>query len=68
MRATLNQRLSKTFHSSTMSDQVHFAGFNAVKFGPGVSARSHSTDEYILESEVIDGANAYFMICKEFLK
>jgi len=58
---------SKPFASKTMSDQVHFAGFNAVKFGPGVSARSHTADEFILASEVIAGAQAYDQIIKEFL-
>ncbi|QYK52250.1 MAG: M20/M25/M40 family metallo-hydrolase [Fimbriimonadaceae bacterium] len=59
---------AQAFHSQTMSDQVHFAGFNAVKFGPGVSARSHTSDEYIFEHEVIAGAEAYWAICQEFLK
>jgi acetylornithine deacetylase len=58
---------SKTFASRTMSDQVHFTGFNAVKFGPGVSARSHTADEFILASELIAGAQAYDQIIKEFL-
>jgi acetylornithine deacetylase len=58
---------SKPFASKTMSDQVHFAGFNAVKFGPGVSARSHTADEFILASEVMAGAHAYDQIIKEFL-
>ncbi|MFM9872827.1 MAG: M20/M25/M40 family metallo-hydrolase [Fimbriimonadaceae bacterium] len=59
--------IAKPFASKTMSDQVHFAGFNAIKFGPGVSARSHTADEFILASEVIAGANAYDQIIKEFL-
>ncbi|MBX3113887.1 MAG: M20/M25/M40 family metallo-hydrolase [Fimbriimonadaceae bacterium] len=59
---------AQTFHSQTMSDQVHFDGFNAVKFGPGLSARSHTSDEYIFEHEVIAGAEAYWAICQEFLK
>ena len=58
---------SKPFASKTMSDQVHFAGFNAVKFGPGVSARSHTANEFILASELIAGANAYLQIAQEFL-
>jgi acetylornithine deacetylase len=58
---------SKTFASRTMSDQVHFTGFNAIKFGPGVSARSHTANEFILASELIAGAQAYDQIIKEFL-
>lgn len=55
------------FESRTMSDQVFFQGVNAVKLGPGVSARSHTADEYILESELVEGAAAYQSIIKEFL-
>lgn len=58
---------SKPFASRTMSDQVHFTGFNAVKFGPGVSTRSHTADEFILASELTTGAQAYDQIIKEFL-
>ncbi len=58
---------SHPFASKTMSDQVHFTGFNTVKFGPGISARSHTANEFILASEVIAGAQAYDQIIKEFL-
>lgn len=58
---------SRPFHSNTMSDLVFFQNVEAVKIGPGVSARSHSADEFILESELIAGTVAYSNIIREFL-
>lgn len=54
------------FASPTMSDQVFFKGFPAIKCGPGVSARSHSADEYVLESELTEGAEFYRRLINEF--
>jgi acetylornithine deacetylase len=59
---------AKPFESRTMSDQVFFNGENAIKMGPGVSARSHTADEFILEAEVMHGADTYTAIAKEFLR
>jgi acetylornithine deacetylase len=58
---------AQIFHSRTMSDLVFFGGVDAVKFGPGKSARSHTSDEWIWEHELIAGGEAYLSICKEFL-
>lgn len=58
---------AKPFASRTMSDQVWFGGFDAVKFGPGESARSHTADEYILESELTAGYEAYLAVAQRFL-
>lgn len=55
------------FASRTMSDQVWFEGFDAIKFGPGDSARSHTADEYILESEIVAGYEAYRTVAQRFL-
>jgi acetylornithine deacetylase len=52
--------------SRTMSDMVFLAGIPAVKLGPGQSARSHTRDEFILESELLDGAAAYREIIRLF--
>lgn len=59
---------AKPYHSNTMSDLVFFDGVDAVKMGPGVSARSHSADEFILESELIEGAEGYFRVLQEVLR
>ncbi|MBL8068941.1 MAG: M20/M25/M40 family metallo-hydrolase [Armatimonadetes bacterium] len=55
------------FASRTMSDQVWFEGFDAIKFGPGDSARSHTADEFIWESEVVAGYGAYRAVAQRFL-
>ncbi|HQC04231.1 MAG TPA: M20 family metallo-hydrolase [Paludibacteraceae bacterium] len=47
-----------TFGSPTMSDQVHMT-FPTLKIGVGDSARSHTADEFVLVSEVLDGINCY---------
>lgn len=54
------------FESRTMSDQVFFTGCDAVKWGPGVSARSHTSDEFVLKSELIEGAEAYVALAQRF--
>jgi acetylornithine deacetylase len=46
------------YGSPTTSDQAIIA-FPSVKMGPGDSARSHSADEYILKSEILDGIDLY---------
>lgn len=55
-----------TFGSRTMSDQVFFAGWPAIKCGPGDTARSHTADEYVLESELTEGLAFYNRLVKEF--
>jgi len=47
--------------SRGVSDWVWFSGHEipAVKAGPGETERSHTPDEYVLESEVLEGAVFY---------
>ena len=45
--------------SMTLSDMALLAGVPAVKCGPGESARSHTPDEFILETELEAGARFY---------
>jgi acetylornithine deacetylase len=45
--------------SSTMSDMALLAGVAAVKCGPGLTARSHTPDEFVLRAEVLAGAHFY---------
>ena len=52
--------------SPAMSDMVFLASTPAVKIGPGHSPRSHTPDEFILESELIAGAAAYERIAREY--
>lgn len=48
----------RVFGSPTLSDQVHFK-CPTVKIGPGLSERSHTTDEYIKVSEIEEGIKIY---------
>lgn len=52
--------------SPTMSDMVFTAGIDAVKIGPGESARSHTADEFVLESELAAGATAYAALARDY--
>lgn len=50
---------ARCFGSRGLSDLVFFQGIPAVKAGPGVSERSHTADEFVLESEILAGARFY---------
>ncbi len=50
---------AKAFASRGVSDWVWFRDVPAVKAGPGRTERSHTADEFVLESEVRDGARFY---------
>ncbi len=56
----------KVFHSRTMSDQVHFNGYSAVKVGPGKTERSHQPDEFIFVKELEDGIELYTKLIEEY--
>lgn len=64
--AKLARPESIPFGSSAMSDQVFFQGVSAIKCGPGVSSRSHTADEYVLESEILAGAEFYTNLIQQF--
>jgi acetylornithine deacetylase len=49
---------ARVFGSPTLSDMV-FLGAPAIKCGPGLSERSHTPDEFVLEEEVLAGARFY---------
>jgi acetylornithine deacetylase len=57
----------KPFGSPTLSDQALMA-FPSVKIGPGDSARSHTADEFILQSEIEAGINGYLQLLNTFFK
>ena len=54
-----------TFSSPTTSDWMRI-GVDAVKMGPGDSARSHKADEYILASEIREGIDKYIAFIEMF--
>jgi acetylornithine deacetylase len=51
----------KTYISPTSSDQA-WLNIPSVKIGPGNSARSHSSDEYIFLEEIKKGINLYIKL------
>jgi acetylornithine deacetylase len=58
--ATLRARPeARLFGSSTLSDLVFMEGIPALKCGPGKTERSHTPDEFVLESEILEGARFY---------
>lgn len=54
------------FVSRTMSDLVFFQGIPAVKIGPGETGRSHTVDEFVLESEILLGVQVYCKIIERY--
>lgn len=48
-----------TFVSPTTSDMALMHGIPSLKMGVGESSRSHSADEYVLESEIVEGVKGY---------
>ncbi|MEQ1894765.1 MAG: M20/M25/M40 family metallo-hydrolase [Planctomycetota bacterium] len=51
--------------SMTLSDMALLAGTPAVKCGPGETARSHTSDEFVLASELDAGAAFYAKLVPE---
>jgi len=61
---------ARTFGSRGLSDLVFFKGIPGIKVGPGRTERSHTPDEYVLESEIVEGARFYeaaVLGCRAFL-
>ncbi len=56
---------ARLYGSATLSDLVFFADLPAVKVGPGASERSHRPDEFVLESELVEGAAFYGRLLDE---
>jgi acetylornithine deacetylase len=54
------------FGSPTMSDQT-FVSAPSVKMGPGMSERSHTSDEYVYLSEIEHGIKTYIYLLEKFL-
>ena len=58
LRKTAGNLGIETFSSPTTSDWMRI-GCDAVKMGPGDSARSHRKNEFVLVSEIADGIETY---------
>ncbi|MEZ6197908.1 MAG: M20/M25/M40 family metallo-hydrolase, partial [Planctomycetota bacterium] len=59
---------ARVYGSPTMSDMVFLRGVPVVKCGPGRSERSHTADEFVLESEIIAGADFYARAARAFFE
>ncbi|WP_185851342.1 M20 family metallo-hydrolase [Blattabacterium cuenoti] len=55
----------KTYGSPTLSDQS-LMSFPTIKMGVGDSVRSHTPNEYILISEIMDGIDIYIRLLNDF--
>jgi len=56
-----------SYGSATLSDWALLpAAVPGIKVGPGRSERSHTPDEYVLESEIVDGAVFYEELAVDF--
>ncbi len=56
------------FGSAGLSDLVFFDGIPGVKAGPGRSERSHTPDEFVLESEILEGCVFYRRTVEEIVR
>ncbi|MBQ0045053.1 MAG: M20/M25/M40 family metallo-hydrolase [Bacteroidales bacterium] len=55
----------ETFSSPTTSDWMRI-GCDAIKMGPGDSARSHRKDEFVLTSEIADAIETYIRFIESY--
>lgn len=55
------------FVSPTTSDMALMYDIPSLKMGPGESSRSHTADEYVLESEIADAVKKYDMFINRII-
>lgn len=66
VRAALAARpASRVIGSGGLSDLVFFGGIPGIKVGPGRTERSHTPDEFVFESEILEGASFYERLVRE---
>lgn len=65
VKAGVEQGL-KTFGSPTTSDQAVMP-FSSLKMGPGLSSRSHSSDEFIFVEEIREGIRIYIELLSKIV-
>ena len=56
------------YGSTALSDLVFMKGIPAVECGPGRPERSHTPDEFVLESEILDGVQFYLDLIHNFIQ
>jgi len=57
---------ARLYGSAGLSDWTAFPHSAGLKVGPGLSTRSHTADEFVLESEILDGARFYEALVREY--
>ena len=58
---------AREYGSATLSDWAQLPeGVPGIKLGPGASERSHTPDEWVLESEILAGARCYEALARAF--
>jgi acetylornithine deacetylase len=58
--------LGRTTYGSPTSDQAVIP-FPSLKMGPGLSARSHSSDEFIYVDEILEGIKIYIQLLSKIV-
>lgn len=66
VRAALEVSGKLPYGSRGLSDWVWFEGIPCVKCGPGDTSRSHSADEWVFETEILDGARFYEGVVRRY--
>jgi len=60
-------KLGRTYYGSPTTSDKALMPFQALKMGPGDSARSHTADEYIYINEIVEGIELYVRLLNEIL-
>lgn len=59
--------MGRTYYGSPTTSDKALMPFQALKMGPGDSARSHTADEYIYLNEITEGIELYVQLLKKIL-
>jgi acetylornithine deacetylase len=59
--------LGRTYYGSPTTSDKALMPFQALKMGPGDSARSHTADEFIYINEIVEGIELYVRLLNEIL-
>ena len=59
--------LGRTYYGSPTTSDKALMPFQALKMGPGDSARSHTADEYIYINEIVEGIALYVQLLEKII-
>jgi acetylornithine deacetylase len=60
-------KLGRNWYGSPTTSDKALMPFEALKIGPGDSARSHTADEYIYTEEIREGIKLYIQLLQNIL-